>query len=397
MKSNHRMEIETSVILRDAMGNIKLKKVLPPNIPNVKPKRNTIDVIVRSKNGVIVKEYNDIPMNSYVNNLIAVFSRMINIGTYGTQKSLTNSNQNVSNLTWADPTYGAIGKNMGILVGTDTTSVDVNQYTLAGLIAHGNSAGQLYRNANQYIGLVTEGNDFKLSFSRLFSNNSGGTITIRECALATFSVGLTGQLSETVMCARDILNYQGIPINISLTDSQTVQFIYNLYLSFLDGCLSNMSKRWAAQGKNSITGLTVKDTDGDSVALGAGSTPCYWGAPLNENTWGFQVGTGDTAPTMDDYQMATKIVHGTGAGQMIHGALDVTQAPTISGQVAYFTIGRTFTNSSGGDITVKEMGVVEQNNTNARVLQMRKLTGNLLIQNGAPIQVVQRFAITAHD
>lgn len=396
---SHIMRVETSVVVRDAMGNIKLKKILPPNVLGEKLPQNTIDVTIRTKNGIIVKEYKDIPMNSYVGNALGVIGRMFNIGTYGTQVSMTNSANTVSNWTFADSTYAGVGKNQGILVGTDTTSVDVAQYTLAGLIAHGNSAGRLYYNANSYGGLSRVGNNFKHVISRTFSNNSGGTINIRECSLGTFSNGLPGTLAQTCMVARDILNYQGNPINISLADGQTAQFTYNMYYSFSDGFVDGWSKVLASQLRSTGGDANpVLDLEGDTITTyNIGSTSYYINCAIGEN-FGFLVGSGDTAPTMDDYQLATMITHGTGAGQLSHQALDNIDTKSTTGQVTSFRIGRTFTNGSGGDVTVREMGMAFRHTASTnRVLFMRKLTGNLVIPDAGALQVQQRFATTSHD
>jgi len=79
------------------------------------------------------------------------------------------------------------------------------------------------------------------------------------------------------------------------------------------------------------------------------------GAAGDQNM-GIMVGTGTTAPTIDDYALETRITHGTGAGQMQHG--DVAFGlPTSDASTSHFTITRDFANASGGLITVNEIGL----------------------------------------
>lgn len=70
------------------------------------------------------------------------------------------------------------------------------------------------------------------------------------------------------------------------------------------------------------------------------------------------VGTGTNAVTPGDYNLQTKITHGTGAGQLSYGANTKATTPTTSGNMRYFEHQRIFTNSSGADITVYEFGMI---------------------------------------
>jgi len=72
--------------------------------------------------------------------------------------------------------------------------------------------------------------------------------------------------------------------------------------------------------------------------------------------FGVRIGTSDTAFGRDQYELIARIVHGTGAGQMLYGATTVEDY-TDEDSVTRFRIIRAFTNSSGGAITVKEIGI----------------------------------------
>lgn len=73
-------------------------------------------------------------------------------------------------------------------------------------------------------------------------------------------------------------------------------------------------------------------------------------------THGIVAGTGNTAPTINDYALETLIAHGVGAGQLQYSAVTFG-APASDATTSQFTITRNFANGSGGAITVNELGL----------------------------------------
>jgi hypothetical protein len=73
--------------------------------------------------------------------------------------------------------------------------------------------------------------------------------------------------------------------------------------------------------------------------------------------WGPVVGTGVNAVTRDDNKLQTQIINGITANTLVHGIVQLSSSPYTSGSSRFFLAGRTFTNLSGGDITVNEMGL----------------------------------------
>ena len=73
--------------------------------------------------------------------------------------------------------------------------------------------------------------------------------------------------------------------------------------------------------------------------------------------FGILVGTGNTAPTINDYTIETLIAEGVGAGQLQYSALTFG-APASDATTSQLTITRNFANGSGGAITVNEIGLV---------------------------------------
>lgn len=82
----------------------------------------------------------------------------------------------------------------------------------------------------------------------------------------------------------------------------------------------------------------------------------YVGAPINTSTYGIVIGTGDTAETNEDYQLEVQLTEGVGAGNITHGAV-VIEATAVVGANVDLELKRSFTNSTGSAITVKEAGL----------------------------------------
>lgn len=80
-------------------------------------------------------------------------------------------------------------------------------------------------------------------------------------------------------------------------------------------------------------------------------------APINIDTYGIHLGTGDTPEANDDYKLDTQLTEGLGAGNITHGATVVGTAGIVGANVD-LEITRAFTNNTGSLITAKEAGVV---------------------------------------
>ena len=114
-------------------------------------------------------------------------------------------------------------------------------------------------------------------------------------------------------------------------------------------------------------------------------------------TFGTVVGTGNTAPTINDYVMETPIAHGAGAGQLQYGAVS-WGAPSSDASVSQFTITRNFANGSGGDITVNEIGLImnsQYGDVELNYLTVRDVVGGgILVPDGETLTVNYRIQAT---
>jgi hypothetical protein len=84
----------------------------------------------------------------------------------------------------------------GIVVGTDDTAFSSEQFNLAALVNHGNSAAQLYYQAMAIATVAYTGGakTWKATLRRIFNNNSGGSITIKEVGLGFYGYGYAAGL-----------------------------------------------------------------------------------------------------------------------------------------------------------------------------------------------------------
>ena len=80
---------------------------------------------------------------------------------------------------------------------------------------------------------------------------------------------------------------------------------------------------------------------------------CIWQLAENDNR-GIVVGTGSTEPTRNDYNLESKIPHGTGLGQLYYYECNVEFGND------YVQAYRAFENQSGEDITIREVGLIAQ-------------------------------------
>jgi hypothetical protein len=107
------------------------------------------------------------------------------------------------------------------------------------------------------------------------------------------------------------------------------------------------------------------------------------------STYGIVVGSDSTAVTADDYKLNTQIAHGVGAGQLSYLAVTLN-AVVVAAPTASVRIDRQFTNGSGGDVTVKELGIYIRSDasTSPRYFCIcRDVIPDTLVPNGSSLNV----------
>jgi len=157
---------------------------------------------------------------------------------------------------------------------------------------------------------------------------------------------------------------------------------------------------------------TVKDTSGADVTIWGGARlggsdgggwPLTINAPDDEDTYGIVVGKGDMPVTAEDYALDDQIPHGTASGQLDYGT-HTFEDVVVEDKVSKFRISRGFTNLSGANVTVKEIGIVVWNyfrdyggvKRNVKVLIVRDVLATpTTIPDGASLNVRYTFSVEA--
>ena len=141
--------------------------------------------------------------------------------------------------------------------------------------------------------------------------------------------------------------------------------------------------------------VSSKDTDGTSINLRPRNENYKVNAGSGDANFGIVVGTGNTAPTINDYNLESKISHGTGAGQLQYGAVTFGE-PTCDASSCHFTITRDFSNSSGAEIVVYEIGLIccAVDGGNDKALIIRDvISAGISIPNGQTLTINYRIKV----
>jgi hypothetical protein len=114
--------------------------------------------------------------------------------------------------------------------------------------------------------------------------------------------------------------------------------------------------------------LNVKRTD-NTILYGANGIYAPWhnlaecGA-AGASGEGIVVGSGSAAESFEDHVLGTKIAHGTGAGQLSYGALSSVSTAWNAGTSKWSRVlQRVFTNNTGNNVTISEIGYYMQGAT----------------------------------
>ncbi len=143
-------------------------------------------------------------------------------------------------------------------------------------------------------------------------------------------------------------------------------------------------------------GVATVDTAGNVDTIGpAAATLLTATGPDNDDTVGIVVGTGVTEVSIIDDNLATKIAHGTGSGQLDYELQTMDSQVTTEAGYAYFDITRAFTNSSGATIRIFESAIYAHNGQGAAdyVCIMRDVFTPLYVPNGKVATVKYRITI----
>ena len=120
-----------------------------------------------------------------------------------------------------------------------------------------------------------------------------------------------------------------------------------------------------------------------------------------DSGYGIVVGSGDTAESFEHHKLITKIIHGTGSGQLSYTA-QASPSPGYNSDNKKWTAenSRIFNNNSGDTVTVKEVGLVAKidfgsSTTISYILLCRDLLVSAVnVPNGGQLTVTYTIEMT---
>ncbi|HUV82942.1 MAG TPA: hypothetical protein VMW53_07710 [archaeon] len=100
----------------------------------------------------------------------------------------------------------------GIVIGTGTDAVTISDYQLKTRIAHGAGAGEMEYGTQTFDASVTvSGSDCYFQMARVFTNNSGDTITVKEVGIYS-SIGSYDFLLDRTLIDQAVTNGQTLTL-----------------------------------------------------------------------------------------------------------------------------------------------------------------------------------------
>ena len=294
-----------------------------------------------------------------------------------------------------------------------------NGYEMPHPIVHGVGAGNLYYQTSPYPALKTWNSGTRTWSERLprfFDNFSGGAITVKDIGqVGLIILAVTGTNYHLV--ARDLID----DFAIADRTAAMISYIYSLVFPSTGSPLRNFYNYLFVQfasvngSDNTTFGdgyLNWKDTSGNIDAecdsYGAGFetnqdldvnySNCYGFSSIAADTGGGgRVGTGNTAVSFDDFELASIIVNGTGAGQMSYQPTITPVVRSWSDPVMTIQHSRFVLNESGGSITVKEVGLIGGlyvGVTKGRYLVLRDVISDVVVADAESIRTVHQLQVT---
>jgi len=134
--------------------------------------------------------------------------------------------------------------------------------------------------------------------------------------------------------------------------------------------------------------LAIVETDGTSVAHAPFVQDLVVTAGVGITGYGIVVGTGINAVTVDDICLQTQVTANVG-----HGVVSVTIPATV-GSSRQLDIQRTFTNNTGAELNIKEVGLYIITASTAYAYCIDRSLYSIDIANGESITLRYRIKVT---
>jgi len=324
---------------------------------------------LRDKNGNIIKQ-GKYEIHSPIHQYWEIIWNTLSSDGSSSYDRVGGGNFTMSNLTSrAGGTTGA----MGIVVGTDNTSVNIGDLTLGGYIRNGTLANELSYgdvvvgfNPSTGVGTLT----------RVFTNNNNTTDpTVNEVGVC---VGTnTTQEIDGVVIIRDV---PGSSYVVLFEATLTVS--YEIQLPF--GCVNHSMLSVRHQIARNITEIQLYNSTGtliNSSTYGSGDGAFGFVGDIGNTSRGIVIGNGNASEDFNTYAMNSQIYHGTNSGELFHyeSTISSFEWSNSTSNTSRFYLSRSFKNKSGNAVSISEIGLVSNAtiaSTNYTYLFDRRVLGS---------------------
>lgn len=334
--------------------------------------------------------------------------------------------------------------NQGICVGTSNTPVSWSQFHLQDPIPNGSSSGELVYDTSHnfsepvitnYGSPVTD-SDSVIKVSRVFTNNSGADIDIKEVGIFSrfttmyfYHIGhptheaststaptSTGSQNESYMMVRDVLT---TPITVGIGSFVTIEYAIKTEIELATGGFTHnfnrlmyrhfMGRSFAVECLKGGTYTTSSQNYGFLAAsqgakhfVGAQNYSLHYHNNCHPDEFTQGEGLGVVIGLSDDIHgginsndLHTRIKHGTGTNQMLlYGSFVHNYVATPGDMKAEWDCERVCVNRSGSSITVKEAGLTCMLSSSRICLIARDiLPSPVTVLDGDGIRVRYKFII----
>jgi hypothetical protein len=224
---------------------------------------------------------------------------------------------------------------------------------------------------------------------------------------------VTDEVLENIKRANDACRALHVPtppvqfIRLSVNDEhgECLEQYFSKSNSWLRNAYNSLASLFLpAQGSSGSSTFGAGSLSVKTTAASTGRSAGYLIGPYNLDflnvynssanaNFGILIGTSDAAESFDQYNLQAPIAHGTGAGQMSYAAGTAPVTTYDSGTKKWTSsTRRLFSNSSGSDIVVKEVGFAFNlcwaNGVNGNCLMSRDvLASPITVGNGKVLTV----------
>jgi hypothetical protein len=166
------------------------------------------------------------------------------------------------------------------------------------------------------------------------------------------------------------------------------------YLQYIYGSGHQDNVAFLASGApfNSLSTALRIDTGGATASIKALQVRIEAAAGITNQ--GIVLGSAAVVPAPASFNVGTLIAHGAGANQLQYGTMGSIQGVNIVGQNSNFIFQRTFTNSSGGNVTCRAIALYTNVIAGGMMVYLDSVAPDDVIGNGQVYTVQLTYQIT---